>query len=72
MGLKWFVFLIKPLDFIGMWFSDYQTLYKHMFKRGWIVSSNTNNNSTLDNERTWEGLCIQLKNQQTCTQDNRN
>ena len=28
------------------------------------------NYSTLDNERNWEDLCFQLRNQQTCASDN--
>ena len=31
------------------------------------VWSGPNNNSTLNSEREWEDLCIQLRNQQTCT-----
>ena len=32
--------------------------------------SNINNNSTLSSEHDWEDLCIQLRNQRTCTSDN--
>ena len=36
-----------------------------------MLSSNSNY-STLDRERSWEDLCIQLRNQQTYTFDNHN
>ena len=38
----------------------------------WIMSSNINNYSTLNSENNWEDLCIQLRNQQTCTLDDHN
>ena len=41
-----------------------------MFKRDWTTSSNIDKYSTLNSEHNLEDLCIQLRNQQTCTFDN--
>jgi hypothetical protein len=43
-----------------------------MFERDWIMFSNANNHSTLNNEHNSEDLCNQVRNQQTCTFDRRN
>lgn len=43
-----------------------QTSLRHMFRRYWSSSSNINNYSTPNTEHSWEDICIQLQNQQTC------
>ena len=43
-----------------------------MIKGDWAMSSNINNYSTLNGEHNWELLCIQLRNQQTCTSNKHN
>jgi hypothetical protein len=49
-----------------------QTSWKHVSKRDWTTSSIIHRYSTLDSENNWEDLCIQLRNQQTCTSGNHN
>jgi len=78
MGLKWLVFLIRSLyiDWYVVWWDQRENIVKTQFKRDWITSSTTsstiNNYSTLNNGHDWEDLCIQIRNQQTCTFDNHN
>jgi hypothetical protein len=43
-----------------------------MFRRDWTTSSNIDNYFTLNNKHNQEDLCIQWRNQQTCTSNNRN
>ena len=53
MGLKWLLFLIKPLDLIGMWFGDDQrehNIKSTCSKENRLCYSNINNCSTLNNE----------------------
>lgn len=38
--------------------------------RDWTTTSNSMNNSTLNNECDWEDLCVRLRNQQTCASNN--
>ena len=47
-----------------------QTSRRPIVKRDWTMCSNIYNYSTLDNEHNWEDLCIQLRNQHTCTSNN--
>jgi hypothetical protein len=65
-------FLNRTINLIGMWFSEIkEKLSQHdVFKRDWTTSLNTNNYSTFDNLHDREDLCIQLRNQQTCTSNN--
>ena len=74
MGLKWFVVLIGPLHLIGMWFGDDRRAHAmrtYMFERDWTTSSNISNYAAVSNEHNWEDLRIRLRNQQTCTSNNR-
>jgi hypothetical protein len=58
MGLKWLLFLMGPLDLIGMWFCVDQrpNITKTHVSREWVVSSNINNYATLNSEHNWEDL----------------
>ena len=74
MGLKWLLFLIGPLDLIGIWFREDQraNITKTRVSRDWVTSSNINNYHILNSEHNWEDLDIQLRNQETCTSNNHN
>ena len=67
MGLKWLLFLIGPLDLIGIWFREDQrtNITKTRVSRDWVTSSNINNYPILNSEHNWEDLGIHLRNQQT-------
>ena len=49
-----------------------QTPLIHMLKRNWTTSLNFINHSTLNSEHNLEDLCIQVRNQKTCTSNNNN
>ena len=69
MGLKWHVFSVIGLVCGSVRIKE-QTSSRHMFKRDWTMYSNISNYSTLNSEHNWEDLCIEFRNQQTCTSDN--
>ena len=49
-----------------------QKPYRHIFRRDSSMSSDFLNYSKLSSEHNWEDLCtIRLRDQQTCTFDNR-
>ena len=73
MCLKWLVFLITPLDVLGMWFDECPRKKHHkvtcfeeigLHLQIFITKLHSSVNTI------GEGLCIQLRNQQTCTSDN--
>jgi hypothetical protein len=55
-----------------MWFSENpksKDHKRHIFKRDWTMSSNINDYATLNTDYNREDVCINLKNQQTCTSE---
>ena len=74
MDLKWLVFLIGPLDSIGMWFNEDQRSHhndmclKDIGLRLQILITY----HTITNKQNWQNLCIQTRNQQTCTSNTHN
>ena len=60
---------------IGVWFSEDQraNIKKGTcFEEDWTTSLNINNYPTVNSEDNQEDVCIQLRNQQTCTSNNHN
>ena len=75
MGLKWLVFLIGPIDLIDMWFGEDQIA--NVIKTQCLKEIGLHLQiliTTLHSivPHNWEHLCIQLRNQQTCTSNNHN
>ena len=66
--IPWLFFLVKNLLWIDVWFGKDQrtnTIKTYVFKMDWTLSSNCINYSTLNSERNWEDLWIQLNYLQT-------
>ena len=71
MGLKWLVFLIGLLDLIGIYVVQWGSTSKYkkdtcLKEIGLCLQIIITNLHSM-NEHNWEDLCIQLRNQQTCT-----
>ena len=67
-GVIRLLYFIGSLYLIGVWFSENQwtnIITTHVYKIFF-------NYFTLNSQHDWEDLCIQLRNQQTCTFDNNN
>ena len=75
MGFKWRVFLIGPMHLIGMLFNEAQRA-KHRkdtcTKEIGPPLQISTNYSTFNSDHHWDDLCIQSRNQQTCTSNNYN
>ena len=75
MGLKWLVFLIRPLYLIGMWLGEDQraNIIKTTFlKEIGLRLQNINNYSTLNSEHNFGGLVYPFKKSTNMHFDNHN